>query len=128
MNDEIIYIMTPEDLTKALKCISGEEEIFCKDCAFSHYGAGFACKKNVAKVALYFLNRHRAAIERKDGIIKSYAFQRGTATDKEVVARAKAIMEFAERLKIDFGHGVLGMNSVAAIIDNLVKEMTEETP
>ena len=40
--------------------------------------------------------------------------------------KAEAIREFAERLKIDFGHGVLGMSSVAAIIDNLVKEMTED--
>lgn len=131
MNDEIIYIMTPEDLTKALKCLSGEEEIFCKDCAFSHYDhyGVFACKKNAAKAALYFLNRHRAEIERKDRIIESYALQYGTVTDKEVFlrkARVEAIKEFAERLQAEatLQHG--GVTVVyGSCIDNIVKEMKE---
>lgn len=123
----IIYDMTSKDLTTALKCLSGEEKISCKNCAFSHYGR-FACKKNVAKVALYILSRQRAEIERKDGIIKAFASGRGTSTEEEMVARAQGITEFAERLKErTFDIVFYGEVVTASEIESLVEEMLEET-
>ncbi|MBR2132035.1 MAG: hypothetical protein IJ955_05745 [Oscillospiraceae bacterium] len=122
----IIYDMTSKDLKTALKCLSGEEKISCKNCAFSHYGR-FACKKNVAKVALSFLSRQRAEIERKAGIIKAFTSRRGTATEKEVVARAQGITEFAERLKErTFDIVFYGEVVTASQIESLVEEMMEE--
>ena len=77
------------------------------------------------------LKRADEEIERKDRILESYALQYGTATDKEVFlrkAKADAIREFAERFRERCGR-----NCDSAIIwakgtiDNLVREMTEET-
>ena len=73
------------------------------------------------------LQKAEEEIERKDRIIKSYALRYGTTTDKEVIlrkARAKAIMEFAERPKAKRGlYGEIWESD----IDNTVEEMTEET-
>ena len=74
------------------------------------------------------LQKAEEEIERKDRIIKSYALRYGTTTDKEVIlwkARAKAIMEFAERLKAKRGlYGEIWESD----IDKTVEEMTEATP
>lgn len=76
------------------------------------------------------INRQKAENERKDRILESYALQYGTVTDKEVFLKqaiAEAVKEFAERLKkeIEFSDTI---TKVERHIDNLVKEMTEETP
>jgi hypothetical protein len=83
-----------------------------------------------------YRNRQKAEIDRQDkeierlnGILENYAFEYGTTVDKERFlkkARADAVKEFAKRLKketlFDSGWGVIQPD----VIDNLVKEFTEE--
>lgn len=54
--------MNDNDIILGLKCLAGEDEIFCKDCAFRDMDRGFACKKNVSKAALDIINRQKAEI------------------------------------------------------------------
>lgn len=56
--------MTDNDIILGLKCLAHEDEIFCKDCAFRDMDRGFACKKNVSKAAIDFINRQKAEIDR----------------------------------------------------------------
>ncbi len=80
------------------------------------------CTSELSKAAIDLVNRQKAEIEMWKDIAK-----RETGYVK--IARAEAIKEFAERLKSEFeGLSVCTVNSVANKIDNLVKEMTEETP
>lgn len=71
-----------------------------------------------------FINRQKAEIEQ---LKEAYSVYEETTGLKQV--RAEAIKEFAERLKAEatLQHG--GVTVVyGSCIDNLVKEMTEETP
>ena len=106
---------TDTDIAKALKCCANKKQ--CSDCPFC-VTSREPCYITLAREAASLLDRREAEIDR---------LKKGWRADvvETANAKAEAIKEFAERLKIDFGHGVLGMNSVAAIIDNLVKEMTE---
>lgn len=100
------------------------------------------CKNRLAKYVIDLIDRQKAEnekqaaeIERLKGIIESYALQYGTAVDKEFFlkkAKAEALKEFSERLKqmaliiyYDPRKGILPLVS-SDIIDNLVKEFTEE--
>jgi hypothetical protein len=55
---------TDDEIILGLKCLAGEDEIFCKDCAFRDMDRGFACKKNVSKASLDLITRQKAEIER----------------------------------------------------------------
>jgi hypothetical protein len=55
---------TDRQIILGLKCLAGEDEIFCKDCAFRDMDRGFACKKNVSKASLDLITRQKAEIER----------------------------------------------------------------
>ena len=126
--------MTDNEIKKALEICSNDGG--CCDCP---YVSNIACIGIISKNALDLINRQQAEIERLNDCVNSEDEIRAIMKSqmapmvKEIVneqidvamkvARAEAIKDFAERLKKDFGHGVLGMDSVSAIIDNLVQEM-----
>ena len=121
--------MTDNDIIKALMCHRTNRTSTCEKCPLFLTDE---CSAELSGYALDLINRQKAEIERLNAIIENIndsidplPFE--TDFDKAMKkAKTEAIKEFAERLKIDFGHGVLGMSSVGAIIDNLVKVMTEE--
>lgn len=119
--------MTDNEIIKGLKCLSGDE-IFCKDCAFSHLeGHGFACKKNVANAVLDLINRQKEEIERlksKVNRLEKYDEERDIRLHARLTetARTEAIKEFAERLTERIFN--CSWADVYEHIDNLVREMT----
>lgn len=64
---------TDDEIILGLKCLAGEDEIFCKDCAFRDMDRGFACKKNVSKASLDLIARQKAEIERLTDLINEIA-------------------------------------------------------
>ena len=166
--------MTDNDIILGLKCLAGEDEIFCKDCAFRDMDRGFACKKNVSKAAIDLINLQKAEFEKTgekwaelyaDTVTKwEEAYEELEAdVDKQYEQakadilgniadggtschwcinqhRAEAIREFVERLfervavktlvgkSEDYSDGFIEATCwYDEEIDNLVKEMTEET-
>ena len=85
--------------------------------------------KKLHELSLDLINRQKAEIERLT--INMNAFGLGMKREKERAdtARAEAIKEFAERVKLDFYYEFdeIIPSIMADKIDNLAKEMTEET-
>lgn len=101
------------DIAKALKCCADKKR--CHDCPFCVTSIE-PCYITLAREAASLLSRRDAEIER---------------------LKSEAIKEFAERLKessfpcdVSFGFGREHCEEAVTVleIDNLVKEMTEETP
>lgn len=114
---------TDEQIIKVLKCIEDEDRILCAECAFANVETAFRCKKFAAKAAIDLIKRQREEIamltKEKDNLIRTY---------KECMV--SAIREFAERLldKYDIwsDSDVTEYQYVAELVNNLVKEMTED--
>ena len=116
--------MNDNDIVKALECLGGDE-VLCRECAYGHIPYP-VCKKLAAKNALDLINRQKAEIDklRQKLDYENYECERCACDllDQRDRAKSEAIKEFAERLK-DIDDYVSPLD-----IDNLVKEMTEETP
>jgi hypothetical protein len=89
---------TDDEIILGLKCLAGEDEIFCKDCAFRDMDRRFACKKNVSKASLDLINRQKAEIEK---LKEAYAVYEETTGLKQV--RNDSIKKFADLLKATGG-------------------------
>jgi hypothetical protein len=113
--------MTDNDIVLGLKCLADEDEILCKDCAFRDMDRGFACKKNVSKAAIDLINRQKAKIARLKKELIEQQLKNNLLYETAKETRTEAIKEFAELLK-EIDDYVSPLD-----IDNLVKEMTEET-
>lgn len=127
--------MTDNEIVKTLEAIASEAIGDCKrDCAF-YDGRVHYCAGVISRYALDLINRQKAEIERyKENM--PYLEQQsldfcGVLCDfaEELIAKYKseAVKKFAERLKADLGDPFLRAHGcVESIIDDLVKEMTEE--
>lgn len=137
--------MTDEQIIRALEICANDGD--CKDCAINpHKGNYGYCTSLALKAALDLINRQKAEIENysiteKDLRYRNKEFEKANKKQAEYIGeleselrayteiRAKAIKEFAERLKekIDDSDVVYSTNYdiVMNYIDNLVKEMTE---
>lgn len=113
--------MTDNEIIKALECCKNKR---CVNCPYDDVADKFAeCSAKLINDALGLINRQKAEIESKNRQIgELVSFQR--------FCERKAIKEFAEKLKdrvscIPQHHFTLA--EVQYYIDNLAKEMTEET-
>ena len=117
--------MSDNEIIKAADaCVRGD----CIGCSHNSEDSSIVCRDKLIEDMRDLINRQKADIERLKANLREDSEAILALNHELLRVKTEAIKEFAERLKIDFGHGVLGMSSVAAIIDNLVKEMTEETP
>lgn len=134
--------MTDNEIIKALECCSNEPTLNCRNCPYER-----ACnmgKSDMQRDALDLISRQKAEIERLRQANKDICDVGGRLLRERKTIRAEAIKEFAERLKtypIDCNLPLLGLETKQEIeayfnsvmkqidnaIDNLVKEMTEET-
>ncbi|MBQ8396686.1 MAG: hypothetical protein IJX53_00630 [Clostridia bacterium] len=122
--------MTDNEIIKALEYCSVLGNDRCDaNCTMFYNGitTKSACMKKLHELSLDLINRQKAEIERLT--INMNAFGLGMKREKERAdtARAEAIKEFAERLESNFGYGWVLGSAVKTHIDNLAKEMTEET-
>jgi septation ring formation regulator EzrA len=116
--------MTNNEIVKALDCCSKMHD--CRECVFWEMHSA-QCVSELLSNTLDLINSQKAEIER---LKEAYAVYEETTGLKW--ARAEAIKEFAERLKMlkchysvteyTFDFDVVTVED----IDNLVKEMTEE--
>ena len=136
--------MSDKDIIKALECIADEDAILCAECAFANVEIAFCCRKIVAKAAIDYIKRQQAEIERMTDLVfdltddnEAWVADNHDFRVELKTAKAGAIREFAKRLhKIarafcEYDEAGLNCATFAVeieVIDNLVKEMTEETP
>jgi hypothetical protein len=142
--------MNDNDIIKALECCRiGKRENDCKKCPL--YGRVPACVGYLTQDALALINRQKAEIDRLnhiraelskeiDKLRDMVAQNEGVLPRYEQLIKAEAIKEFAEKLKSDIDpyqfieefyiNAELAyevrMDWFNEIIDNLVKEMTED--
>lgn len=110
--------MTDSDIMQALLSHEQWGIDACDSCPLT---PGKACGMQLAREALQLIKRQKTEIEAL--IAGQETLQKYIAT-----ARAEAIKEFAERLKACCGNNTdAPIIWVKGTIDNLVKEMTEET-
>lgn len=127
--------MTDNEIVKALEyCFTNDwNRTKCDKCKF--YTGTTQCVEDLKSASIYLIKRQQAEIERlkcemgkllpKDC---AYAVQMEVSNKLETQIRAKAVKEFAERLKNksltkwDY-HDAVDVDE----IDNLVKEMTGDT-
>lgn len=123
--------MTDNEIIKALECCGIETS--CKGCPY--HDISF-CQDNICKDALDLINRQKADIEMLNGLVKSLEELCETKTTlltdancSLITVRAKAIKEFAERVK-ERAKAHYFDNCCYAVsieeIDNLVEEMVGE--
>ena len=107
---------TDEEIIKALECCTLGD---CFPCAYGNIGVG--CRDKMNADALDLIKRQKAEIEELREII----FTDRSEAIKNL--KAEAIKEFAERLKgkAEFTT-IAGYRDYGRLINNLVKEMTEE--
>ena len=124
--------MTDEQIVEGLKCCNNG---LCEICPY-HEEEEFSadCRERNGIDALDLVTRQKTENERLKAMIEAAEDHynplpfKGIFDEKIEEARAEAIREFAERLKAEatLQHG--GVTVVyGSCIDNLVKEMTEET-
>lgn len=126
--------MNYNDINKALKqCAAGGS---CRHCPLEDE---LGCRMKLLAFSLEIINRQKAEIERLEAECEKQYEQAeadilGNMSDGGTSChwcikqhKAKAIKEFAERLKAEIttGVGVLRVSTID-IIDDLVKEMTED--
>ena len=131
--------MKDNEIIKALECCA-DEDAPCSECPI---GRDYDCRLKLAIRSLEIINRQKAEIE---NLKKGCDVYRQTASDNERMhldvmweltekARAEAIKEFAERLKNVINEDLQSgcdcadylTDDLPVFIDNLVKEMTEDT-
>ena len=118
--------MNDNDIIKALECCKGED-IPCADCPYIDFGQ---CQTYVATDALRLINRQKAEIDRLTGFNENLQTANTALSNEILDIKAEAIKEFAEELKPRLRRNThvspFACNLNDVIIDNLVKEMTEE--
>ena len=113
--------MTDNEITKGMECVIGND-VNCSECAYQKVLPFPSCRRMCAKNALDLINRQKAEIERLQKNIDGL----NIFTKNHIkVIRLQAIKEFAEKLKNCFAISGDYLD-IINIIDNLVKEMTEQ--
>lgn len=126
--------MTDNDIIKALEhCASGTGGEACEGCPFNEMKVCDSDHYALEKYTLSFIKRQKAEIERLQQKYELSEAEREANvkgfTETLETVRAEAVKEFAERLKSTmFNEDFLFCEpcDMANIIDNLVKEMTED--
>lgn len=122
--------MTDEEIMKALECCCNYGLLKCQKCP--KQSDSKTCMYDLSKDALDLINRKDAENERLKKILENRGeickLCEGKYTEKIKRARAKAIKEFAERLKAEYIFWKIEDGSLRKIIpiyaiDYLVKEM-----
>lgn len=119
--------MTDKQLKTILECCASDENIeCCKKCALCEK---YDCYSEISKNVLDLINRQKAEIERLKDYNENLITANMELSDEILEIKSEAIKEFAERLKSEYEDKTQGryMNWLMNdIIDNLVKEMTED--
>lgn len=135
--------MTDEHIIKALECCIAKENCEGISCEICPYDKVYDCKEEMLQNVLDLINRKKAEIES----LKQIVYE----DSKEIIelhrrivfwqenlrsSKSEAIKEFAERLKkeirldddceYDCGNCYYECKEYVPVINNLVKEMTEE--
>lgn len=109
--------MTDNEIIKALECCSSTSILDCADCPY--WGTRRSCGvKQMKKDALNLINRQKAEIEELQKYKHDY-----------YVLKAKAVKEFAKRLKDKHKHNTTSVVSLVTVFDNInsiVEEMVGE--
>lgn len=131
--------MTDNEIIKAMQCVIGNG-VSCSECEYQKALPFPGCRRMCAENALDLINRQKAEIERMKNqntlLLKKKCKDINTARK---IIKSEAIKEFVKRLKekvkmynsegVDEGDlidDLLTVGETVEIIDNLVKEMTEE--
>lgn len=130
--------MADNEIIKALECCSFHGLLKCEKCPKKNEGV--TCMYALNKDALDLINRQQAEIERYKGVIK---LLENDVTDAQAELKefkalyvnkvaAMGIKAFAERLKAEYAdfdelHEEIRYDNLILAIDNLVKEMTEQS-
>lgn len=124
--------MTDNEIIKALENCGNVGE--CSKCPLNELGQGISlCIPHLTRSALYLINRQKAELERLKSMNQSKLdIIHDVRADLET-AKVEAIKEFAERLKEKMKNCAMYCSDKHTyyligypLIDNLVKEMTEE--
>ena len=131
--------MIDNEIIKALECcLKGCNAEGCDDCPL--YEKVEDCEIEIPIIALDLINRQKAEIERLKEVNAGLALgllynvvNNDPVLRKEItaVAKSEAIREFAEKMKSTLSRLEANLSNsaykyVPLVIDNLVKEMTEE--
>lgn len=133
--------MTDEQIVKALVQCASEE--YCSGCSMlGRASVGYECMKKVMKDAADLIKRQQAEIEELKkvgnkidslGAVAALTDQRErlirAKNEWEREVRAEAVREFAEKYKTEVTNryeDIAYKDLFFGVIDNLVKEMTEE--
>ena len=119
--------MTDNEIIKALECCHRRE---CQECVRLLTGRPIEddCRLDLIYDALDLINRQRAEIERLQNKVEELSeVLSDTIRIRYVEAKAEAIKEFAEAVKMEFYREFdeIIPSIMADKIDSLVKEMTE---
>ena len=131
--------MTDNEIIKAMQCVIGNG-VSCSECEYQKALPFPGCRRMCAENALDLINRQKAEIERMKNqntlLLKKKCKDINTARK---IIKSEAIKEFVKRLKekvkmynsegVDEGDlidDLLTVGETVEIIDNLVKEMTED--
>ena len=118
--------MTDEQIIKALECcVNWGGTTSCADCPFHNTGC---LHFNKLKEVLDLIDRQKAEIERLDKEVDRLSqvvlYNDGVTEMKVEEAKAEAVKEFAERLKVECsGNPYLDDDVIQHYIDNILKEM-----
>ena len=140
--------MTDNEIIKALaRCygLAPKDEIDCALCPYCNYDAHTKCCEELIKDSLDLIERQKAEIERYEKEHQE-KFDKWLLLDKrtkeryaelydeaKIIVRAKAIREFAERLKASLDISACGYSTeeiredVFNTIDSLVEEMVGDS-
>ena len=117
--------MTDNEIIKAMQCVIGKE-MPCSECIYQKSLPFPSCRMMCAKNALDLINRQKASNERLEKELMRCNLEKEMLHQTVEEIKSEAIKEFAEKLKNCFTISGDYLD-IINIIDNLVKEMTEET-
>lgn len=112
-----------------MKSLDACDNCFCENCFYRP--KLIYCREDLCKDALNLINYQKTEIERLSKEIITLKYDLQVASEESVEWKVQAIKEFAEKLKkrLFYNCGDINYTEVCdtqRLIDNLVKEMTEE--
>lgn len=132
-NSKVVEIdqFKDEDVIKGLEVCSTNPDTCGRDCPYYALTPGCICK--LTGDALDLINRQKAEIEKLNvelkamrGAATSYRLELGEAIARIATRKSEAIKEFANNVKRELAAFVVNVPEMRQVVDNTVKEMTEE--
>lgn len=116
-----------EQIIKALECLTGEEVMFCRECAYNTVGA-FSCKKELAKDALSLIKELTAKTEAQDIVITELRklLEKANHDADRYARKIKELTEEVESLKQCMEHEHASFMETFGELDYKCKRLTEE--